>query len=235
MLPDFNEMRARLRATLEERMRAIAGSRAIREAAGRVRGVCDRAVELIGRHLAPVYGQARAWYVKREQRERLLLRVLGGIVAAFMLYDFFYVPISGLGGDLTDRIAARQHELVEVRGLMSSYDRLKVALAATEKRTVPGKDFSLFSIIEQTLTKSIGRDRIGSITPSDHPVPGGFQQYTVDLKLTALNLAQIVDTLYGVQTLPMPVTVSNLHIRQTAPGSRAYDVDLTCIALGRNE
>jgi hypothetical protein len=122
-----------------------------------------------------------------------------------------------------------------VRSEMRSYERLKFDLAAAEHRTVPGKDFSLFSIIEQALTRTIGRDRIGSITPSDRPVPGGFVQYTVDLKLTALSLAQIVDTLYGVQTLPMPVTVSNLHIRQTAPGSRAYDVDLTCAALARNE
>ena len=56
----------------------------------------------------------------------------------------------------------------------------------------------------------------------------------VDLKLTGLSLPQIVDTLYGVQSLPVPVTVSNLHIRQRTQDSYSYDVDMTCMALGRS-
>jgi len=48
------------------------------------------------------------------------------------------------------------------------------------------------------------------------------------------NLAQIVDVLYGVQTLPMPVAVSNLHVRQRDKDTHTYDVDMTCMALGRN-
>ncbi len=65
-------------------------------------------------------------------------------------------------------------------------------------------------------------------------LPGGYQQYTIDLKLSGLSLAQIVDALYGVQTLSVPVTVSNLHIRQRTPDTHSYDVDMTCAALGKN-
>ena len=117
---------------------------------------------------------------------------------------------------------------------MHSYDRLRVELAEAEKGTVADKDFSLFSVIEQTLDHSVGRDKIGSITPSDRPLTGGFQQHIVDLKLTGLSLPQIVDTLYGVQSLPVPVTVSDLHIRQRTQDSYSYDVDMTCMALGRS-
>jgi hypothetical protein len=108
-------------------------------------------------------------------------------------------------------------------------------MAAAEKRTVPKSgDFSLFSVVEQSLTKSIGHEKIASITPADKPVPGGYQQYTIDLKLSGLSLSQIVDALYGVQTLSVPVTVSNLHIRQRTPDTHSYDVDMTCAALGKN-
>ena len=235
MAANFSEMRARLRTAAGERLRAIAATAPVRNLTARLRALRASATGRIGSRVSPAYRKFRAWYAKREPRERLLLRLLAGFLAALILYNLVYVPFSGLGGDIADRVAARQQELIDVRAQMRTYERLKLELAATERRTVPGKDFSLFSIIEQALTRTIGRDRIGSITPSDRPVAGGFQQYTVDLKLTALNLTQIVDTLYGVQTLPMPVTVSNLHIRQTAPGSRAYDVDLTCMALARNE
>ncbi len=160
--------------------------------------------------------------------------MFGAVLGVVVFYNFIFTPIAGLGGGIGDRVTARERQLAIVRSMMRSYNRLKVELAATEKRTVPSKDFSLFSVIEQSLTKSVGRDKIGSITPSDHPVPGGYQQYTIDLKLAGLNLAQIVDVLDGVQTLPMPVTVSNLHVRQRDKDTHSYDVDMTCMALGRN-
>ncbi len=43
-----------------------------------------------------------------------------------------------------------------------------------------GKDFSLFSVIESSLTKSVGHDKIASITPSaDRKLTDGFVQYSV--------------------------------------------------------
>ncbi|MGH7931740.1 MAG: type II secretion system protein GspM [Candidatus Binataceae bacterium] len=185
--------------------------------------------------IEPSWSAARLWYQRREPREKTLLRVLGAIVAILFVYNVIYRPISGLTGGLQDRVATRQRELVEVRTMMQRWEHLKLSLAKTEKRTVPGgKDFSLFSVLEQTLTKSVGRDKIGSITPTDKPVAGGFVQHTIDLKLTGVDLGQIVNALYGVQTLPVPVTVSNLHIHQRLQDPHSYDVDMTCMALGRN-
>ena len=234
MALNFRELPEKIRIAAGGLMRAIAGAPLVRKAIDGVNAVVSREAERIGLLAAPAWNVARAWYSKREPREKVLLRTFGAILGVLVLYNFVYVPFSGLGEGLGDRVATRQRQLTEVRGMMRSYDRLKAELAATEKRTVPGKDFSLFSVIEQSLTTTIGRDKIGSITPSDRPVPGGFQQYTIDLKLAGLSLAQIVDALYGVQTLPMPVTVSNLHVRQRTQEPHSYDVDMTCMALGRN-
>ena len=54
------------------------------------------------------------------------------------------------------------------------------------------------------------------------------------MKLTGLSLPQIVDTLYGVQSLALPVTVSDLQIHEHARDTHSYDVDITCVALGRD-
>ena len=234
MAPNFRELPEKLRITAGERMRALAEAPAVRKMVERVDAIAGRGSERIGRLTAPAWNVAHGWYSKREPREKILLRVLGVVLGVIVIYNFIYAPIAGLGGGFGDRVATRRQQLVEVRSMMRSYKRLKAELAATEKRTVPSKDFSLFSVIEQALTKSVGRDKIGSITPADRPVPGGYQQYTIDLKLAGLNLAQIVDVLYGVQTLPMPVTVSNLHVRQRNQDTHSYDVDMTCMALGRN-
>jgi hypothetical protein len=234
MALNLRELPEKLRIAISERLRGITNTPAAQGMYARVEALASRESERLGRIAAPAWNAARGWYSKREQREKYLLRVLAAVLGVIVLYNFIYSPIAGLGVGFGDRVGTLQQQLVEVRSMMRSYDRLKIELAGTEKRTVPSKDFSLFSVIEQSLTKTVTRDKIASITPSDRPVPGGYQQYTVDLKLSALNLGQIVDVLYGVQTLPMPVTVSNLHIRQRDQDTHSYDVDMTCMALGRN-
>jgi hypothetical protein len=234
MAPNFRELPEKIRIATGERMRAIADAPSARKMRERINAMAQRERERVARLGAPAWSVAHGWYAKREQREKVLLRVLGAILGVIVLYNFVYVPIAGLGGGFGDEVAVREQQLSDARALMRSYDRLKIELAGTEKRTVPSADFSLFSVIEQSLTKSIGHEKIGSITPSDRPVPGGYQEYTVDLKLAGLNLSQLVDALYGVQTLPMPVTVSNLHVRQRDQDPHSYDVDMTCVALGRN-
>jgi hypothetical protein len=177
----------------------------------------------------------RAWYEKREPREKLLLRVLGVIVGFLVVYSLIYSPIVSVREGLASRVATRRHDLIEVRDLMGTYQRLQGALAIAQQRTVPNNpNFSLFSVIEQTLTRNVGRDRIGSITPTDRVVTGGFRQFSVDVKLTGITLTQVVDTLYGVETLAMPITVSNLQLHQRAGDSHSFDVDMTCMALAKN-
>lgn len=193
-----------------------------------------RLLEPVIQRLTPGFRSGLAWYQKREPRERLLLKVAGAVLSVLFLYNFVYLSVAGLKGDMQDRVDARQRELLQLRELMASYHRMNAKLAEAQKGTVADKDFSLFSVIEQTLDRTVGRTKIGSITPSDRAVAGGFEQHVVDLKLTGLSLPQIVDTLYGVQSLSVPVTVADLHIRQQSQNTYNYDVDMTCMALGRS-
>jgi type II secretory pathway component PulM len=184
----------------------------------------------------PYIAQARGRYQKLEPRERILVQVAGGLVAIFLAYNMVYLPIVDLSSGLESKIAQRQQDLVEVRRLAGTYAQLKANLAKAEKRTVPmGKDFSLFSAVEASMTKSVGRDKIGSIAPgSDRKLADGFTEYSVQLKLANVNLAQLVDALYGINTLPMPIGISTIRIQRRTQDTHSYDVDLTCVALAKN-
>ncbi len=181
----------------------------------------------------PWIAQARGRYQKLEPRERILVQIAGGLLGIFLIYNLVYMPIVDLSSGLQSKIAQRQQDLVEVRRLAGTYAQLKANLAKAEKRTVPmGRDFSLFSVVEASMTKSVGRDKIGSITPgSDRKLADGFTEYSVQLKLANVNLAQLVDALYGINTLPMPIGVSNIRIQRRTQDTHSYDVDLTCVAL----
>jgi hypothetical protein len=185
--------------------------------------------------LAPTIAAARGRYQKLEPRERVLVQIAGTLVALFVAFNLVYLPIQDAVGGLGDRIHERQHDAVEVARMMHAYQRLRVDLATMRMRTVPASgNFSLFSVVEQALTRSPGKEKIGSITPAEKTLPGGMTQYTVELKLNALNLPQIVDTLYGLSALNVPVTVSTLHLTRRSQDPHTFDVEMTCVALGRN-
>ena len=184
----------------------------------------------------PLIGQARGRYQKLEPRERVLVRIAAVILGLFVAYNLIYVPIVDLGSGLDAKIAQRQRDLTEVRHLAVTYAQLKADLASAEHRTVPqGKDFSLFSVVEASLTKSVGHEKIGSITPgSDKKLADGFTEYSVQLKLDNVSLAQLVDALYGINSLEMPIGVANIRIQRRSKDTHSYDVDLTCVALAKN-
>jgi type II secretory pathway component PulM len=193
-------------------------------------------LKLAATRVDPLLAQARGRYQKLEPRERILVQIAGGLFGIFLLYNLIYMPIVDLSSGLEGKIVQRQHDLVEVRRLAGTYAQLKSDLANAEKHTVPlGKDFSLFSVIEASMTKSIGREKIGSITPgSDRKLADGFTEYSVVLKLNNVNLAQLVDALYGINSLSMPIGVSNIRIQRRTQDTHSYDVDLTCVALAKN-
>ncbi|MBV8451896.1 MAG: type II secretion system protein M [Deltaproteobacteria bacterium] len=200
----------------------------------RLRLACEPYIAPVREALIPYWQQAAQWYEKREPREKMLLRVLGGAVILLFIYNAIYLPAREWRDSLAERVATRQQQVIHLRSMMRSYERLRIQLASTQKRTVPGgKDPALFSALEMILTNSVGRAKIGSITPSEHQVPGGFEQYIVDIKLNEIALPQIVDTLYSLQTLNVPITISNLQIHQHAQDSHSFDVDLTCMAVGK--
>ncbi len=184
----------------------------------------------------PLIAQARGRYQKLEPRERILVQIAAGLVGVFLIYKLIYMPIVDLSSGLQNKIVQRQQDLAEVRRLAATYAQLKANLASAERHTVPlGKDFSLFSVVEASMTKSVGRAKIGSITPgSDRKLADGFTEYSVQLKLDNVNLAQLVDALYGINSLSMPIGVSNIRIQRRTKDTHSYDVDLTCVALAKN-
>jgi type II secretory pathway component PulM len=181
-------------------------------------------------------GQLQSRYQKLEPREKMLVKIAGAVVTLFLAYNLIYSPISNWRDSLDTTLETRHRELGEVQHLVDTYLQRKKELQAAERNTVPmGKDFSLFSVIEGSLTKTVGHDKIASINPdADRKLSDGFVQYSVDLKLQNVSLGQIVDALYGVKTLSAPVAVSNMHVTRRLQDSHTYDVEMTCIALGKS-
>jgi len=184
----------------------------------------------------PYVARGRASYEKLGSRERILVQIAAALLGIFLAYNLIYAPITDFVDSFDERIATREHELAGVQRLAAAYSERKADLDAAQHSTVPDtKDFSLFSVVEASFSKSIGHDKIASITSAeDKKLADGLVQHSVQLKLNGVSLAQLVDALYAVRTLSVPVGVANLRIERRTQDTRSYDVDLTCVALGRN-
>jgi type II secretory pathway component PulM len=192
-------------------------------------------IEQASEAIRPLIEQLQSRYQKLEPRERTLIKAAGGVFTLFLIYNFIYSPISNWRDSLDTTLDTRHHEIGEVQHLVDTYLQRKKQLQDAERNTVPiGKDFSLFSVIEKSLTTSVGHDKIASITPgSDRKLSDGFIQYSVELKLQNVSLGQIVDALYGVKSLSAPVAVSNMRVTRRLQDPHTYDVEMTCIALAK--
>jgi type II secretory pathway component PulM len=196
-----------------------------------IRGAVGRVLTI----LAPYVKQAQTQYQKLERRERIMVTIAACLLGFVVLYEFVYLPVVDFGGDVQDQIAERQHELTQVRGAVQTYLRLQAALADAKHHTPEGPEFSLFSIVETALTRSVGRDKLSSVTPAaDRKLSDKIVQHSVDLQLTNLSLGQVVDALYSLRALSVPIAISQLHIKRRQQNSHTYDVDMICTAVGRN-
>jgi type II secretory pathway component PulM len=186
--------------------------------------------------VSPRYRVLRTRYYKLEKREHRLLQLAALILAVLAGYNLIYLPILSYQSGLEDEIVARQRDLAEVRQMVVTYRRLKTELASLEKNTAPpAKDFSLTSILTTALNGAVEAEKIGGISGEpDKPISDQFTQYSVLLKLNGVSLPQLVDVLYQIKSLKVPVVVSNLSIRKHNPDPHSYDVDMTCSVLGKN-
>lgn len=185
--------------------------------------------------IRPTIAQLQSRYQKLEAREKRLVKIAGGVFALFLIYNLVYLPISSWRDSLDTTLETRHRELGEVQHLVETYVQRKKQLQEAERNTVPiGKEFSLFSVIEKSLTTTVGHEKIASITPgTDRKLSDGFVQYSVDLKLQDISLGQLVDALYGVKALSAPVAVSNMRVTRRIQDPHTYDVEMTCIALAK--
>ena len=149
-----------------------------------------------------------------------------------LAFNLVYLPIQ------PRRRARRPHPGAPARrGGSRAYDARLPATARRSghdaTRTVAASgDFSLFSVVEQALTRRRAKTRSARLHRPRRP--SRRDDAVHGRQLNALSLPQIVDTLYGLSALSVPVTVSTLHVTRRSQDQHTFDVEMTCVALGRN-
>lgn len=172
-------------------------------------------------------------YLDRLQpRERVLVSVMFVLSLLGGLYAFVWEPLEDGRHLLETKIAKREKELVRMQQQRDSYLDIKRRVAANESAIAKAESkFNLFSVVQATVAQAVSREKIASMNPSSKDLTAKFQEERVEIKLTQVNLQQILTLLHKIEKGEHQLRFSRMQVKKRRDDSHSFDVTATVSLL----
>ncbi len=164
-------------------------------------------------------------------RERTLVMVFAALLVVAVVWEVAVDPLTAGRARLAADIEARRSELGTVRELAARVRALEAAGPAEDSVRMASADFSLFAFMDKAAGSAIARERVAAMTPNRRALDGGGSENTVEVKLTAVTLAELVELLRSIESAKEPVFVKRMDMRRRYDDEGAFDVTLLASAL----
>lgn len=171
-------------------------------------------------------------YQRLSSRERTLVGLAGGALLVIGLYTIIWEPLDAGRTLLARRIQTKRTELSEMQKMRESYLDLLTQFELRQgiiKKADPR--FSLFPHIEATVGGVVGRDHIQSMNPQNKDIASAYREESVEIKLTAVSLQQLVDLMYKIEKGQQPLRVTRLQVKKRLREPQTFDVTATVSML----
>ncbi len=162
--------------------------------------------------------------VELRKRDRNALAVAAAALVLFAVLQFLIFPMFDKRDVLKRSVEAAEKELEEMPLLRAEYLAKTASAEESSEKSVHGKDFSLFSIMEKYAGASGIKDSIAYIKPSTvERKDATYKVAMVEMKLEKIALDQLVSFLYQVETSDSEVTISRLSVSRTSKSEGFLD------------
>jgi len=158
--------------------------------------------------------------VKLGKREKALVSLGAALVCLFFLFQLIVFPFLDEREAMKRGIETKRNGLREMRVLKAQYESFTEGAQGVERQLKRrAKGFTLFSFLEQAAGKAGVKEHIKYMKPSDSLGQGRFKESMVEMKLDRINLRQLVDYLYLIESSEHLVSIKRISIKesQTAP------------------
>jgi type II secretory pathway component PulM len=171
-------------------------------------------------------------YQRLSSRERTLVGLASGALLVIGLYTLIWQPLEDGRALLGRRIQTKQRELVEMQQMREDYLDLltKFELRQGIINKADAK-FSLFPHIEATVGQVVGRDHISSMNPQNKEIAGAYREESVEIKLSAVSLQQLVELMYKIEKGQQPMRFTRLQVKKRLREPQTFDVTATVSML----
>jgi type II secretory pathway component PulM len=160
-----------------------------------------------------------------EQRERLLVSLVGALLAAGLLYIAVIGPILRASDASEDRLATADQRLQLMERMRRDYDDVQGRLADVEQRIQRGARSELRTTLESLAQQA--SVKVESMEPQASPAHPKYRETKVEVGLRNATLAQTVHYLHQIDIAPQALSVKSLRIRTHAEQPDLLDVTFT--------
>jgi general secretion pathway protein M len=168
------------------------------------------------------------------QRERIALVIGGVAVLATLVWVAVISPYQQSLDRLDTKIAARERQVRKVQELRNEYLVLQRQLNDADSQLTAGKDFSLFSFVENLITQVASKENLVYMRPQPVSVQNGLRENSVEIKVEKIRLDQLVRMLYAIDSAKAYLKVKNARIKTRFDDRSLIDAVLTISSFGKS-
>jgi general secretion pathway protein M len=151
--------------------------------------------------------------MKLATREKHLIWAGAVCVAIFILVQFLVFPFFESKRRMARGLKAKEKGLAEIARLSAEYQTYQTASQVIREALSKRKGgFTLFSFLDDAAGKAQVKVHIKYMKPSTSVSTGPFKESTVEMKLEALTLEQLVGYLYLIESPSDLVSIKRLSI-----------------------
>ena len=170
--------------------------------------------------------------MKLAKRERLFVSLAVSAIVLFVLLEFIILPFFKERGRMKRGIISKQVELVDV---LESSARLKALRSNSqgmeESLMKREQGFALFSYLEKAAGTAKVKENIKSMKPSTSKGQGDYKESTVEIKIEAVTLQQLVDYLYRIESPDKVVFIKRMLVQGNKKGKGYIDAVLQVLTF----
>lgn len=174
--------------------------------------------------------QVQVQLARLSPREQRLVGVFGGLLVLVMAWSLVLSPFLGGRDRLRRDIDTLRTELAQIDDLARLIRQVEAERPKGGGKSATPADFSVLSFVEKAAGASLRPESIASMAPSRRAIDGGRQESTVELKLSAATLGEVVALLRAVEGEQSPVYIKQFSVKKRYDDASRYDVSLVAAA-----
>lgn len=150
------------------------------------------------------------------RREKYLVLGAACFVVIFLVLQFAIFPFFEQRRRIQRGLKSKQDSLQEIMRLRSEFQAYRKSSVGMQQNLTRRKaGFTLFSFLEDAAGKADVKANIKYMKPSVSSSTGPHKESTVDMKLEAITLQQLVDYLYRIESPDYLVAIKRISISET--------------------
>jgi type II secretory pathway component PulM len=145
-------------------------------------------------------------------REQAAVTLALMTVVFFLMVQFIYFPISDRLVQFETSIKSNEKDLSELKSIISQYNNLKANRTSGDSKRV--ESLNLFSILEKMAANSGLMEKIEYMRPGAAQLDALNEEKWVEVKLNRIDLKELTDYLYNLQSFEGNIYIKRLSIRK---------------------